>query len=189
MAYHHKQQEWGDVENKFIYGDSFKLLEKIDPGSFDVVIADPLYTFKPEQIEWLHKKFLYVCSGVIIVFSPWKNPWIFPSDQKLYWVKPISTKNTSKNYSNFVEEIFIYGRNVWNSKLHWSNYVNVLVDRVDDISEHPWRKPPSLIERLIKIHSSPGDRILDPFAGSGVVHDACVKLERHSLSIEIVDRH
>jgi len=173
------------MKNKFVYGDSFELLPQLDANSFNMILTDPLYTFNREQIEWLHNQFLRICGGVIIVFSPGKNPWIFPSDQKLYWVKPISTKNTSKNYSNFVEEIFVYGRNKWNSKLHWSNYVNVLVDRVDDISEHPWRKPPSMIERFIKIHSDPGDKVLDPFAGSGVVHDACIKLGRNSLSIEI----
>jgi len=148
-------------------------------------LTDPPYDLSRNHIINLHIEFKRICSGVIIVFAPERNPWVSPFDQKLYWVKPISTKNTSKNYSRFVEEIFVYGRNVWNSDLHWSNYVNVLVDRVDDISKHPWRKPPTMIERFLKIHSNAGDRVLDPFAGSGVVHDACMRLGRQSLSIEI----
>jgi len=171
--------------NEFLFGDSFLELPKLPNKSFDVILTDPPYNLSKKQIEYLHAEFTRICDGVIIVFSPERNPWVFPFDQKLYWVKPISTKNTSKNYSRFVEEVFIYGRNVWNTNLHWSNYVNVLVDRVDDISEHPWRKPPAMIERFLKIHSNPGDKVLDPFAGSGVVHDACVVLERQSLSIEI----
>lgn len=170
--------------NTFYRGDSFEILPNIKTDSFEMILADPPYNLLPDQIFWLHEQFIRICRGVVVVFAPEKNPWVSPFDQKLYWVKPISTKNTSKNYSRFVEEIFIYGRNVWNDNLHWSNYVNVLVDRVDDISEHVYRKPPSMIERFLKIHTNMGDKVFDPFAGSGVVHDACVALGRHSLSID-----
>jgi DNA modification methylase len=175
--------------NKFIIGNSFDILPHIGDNTYDVILTDVPYDLSSSSKHELHDEFLRICRGVVIVFSPWKNPWILPCDQKLYWVKPISTKNTSRRYSNFVEEVFIYGENVWNTNLHWSNYVNVLVDRVDDVTEHAYRKPPTLIERLIKLHSNVDDFVLDPFAGSGVVHDACVKLQRNSTSIELNEKY
>jgi len=141
--------------NKYIYNDSFSILPTLKEKSFHMILTDPPYNFDDQTKLWLHNQFLRICSGVIIVFSPWKNPWILPCNQKLIWTKQISTKNTSKNYSNFIEEIFVYGRNEWNTSLHWSNYVNILTDRVDSTEWHPWRKPPSMIERFIKIHTNP----------------------------------
>ena len=80
--------------------------------------------------------------------------------------------------------IFFYGRHVWVNDRHWSQYTNVFMDLVDDASKHPYRKPPSLITRLIKNHTNRRDTILDPFAGSGVVREVCMDLGRSSISIE-----
>jgi len=132
----------------------------------------------------LHKYFTSISSGVVIVFSPPENQWILPADQYLFWEKPISTKNTSRRYSRFVEMIFVYGENTWNTGRHWSQYTNVFRDLVDDSSRHPFRKPPSLIRRLILNHTNYGDIILDPFAGSGVVAEVAMELGRHCISIE-----
>ena len=54
---------------------------------------------------------------------------------------------------------------------------------------HPFRKPPSLIERLIKNHTDIGDTILDPFAGSGVVRDVAQRLARDTIYFELDDRY
>jgi len=161
---------------------------------FDLILTDPPYDFKQEKKEYVHSLFQRFVfpgrkphqDGTIIVFSPPENQWILPADQYLFWQKPISTKNTSKRYSRFVEMIFVYqGDNpTWISNRHWSQYTNVFVDLVDNSSIHPFRKPPSLIERLILNHTEPGDWILDPFAGSFVVHDVARRLDRNSVSIE-----
>lgn len=165
--------------------DSFERLPTFEDKSFDMVLTDVPYDLKQEQKEWLHNQFLRLCKGVIIVFSPPENQWILPADQYLFWVKPISTKNTSKRYSRFVEMLFVYGNNVWNYKRHWSQYTNVFWDLVDNAELHSFRKPPSMIERLILNHTNEGDTILDPFAGSFVVADVAEKLGRNHLSIEI----
>ena len=172
--------------NLKIEGDSFDVLPDLISKCkvFDMVLADPLYDLSDWDKHTLHEYFIELCPGVIIVFSPGMNPWVDGYDQKLYWIKPISTKNTSRKYSNFVEEIFVYGRYAWNTHLHWSNYTNVLTDKVDSLKHSQWRKPPSMIERFIEIHTNPGDWVLDPFAGSFVVHDICVKLGRNSVCIE-----
>lgn len=175
--------------NGFFRADSFDLIQNIGDWRFDLIITDPLYDLKVEQISWLHSKFMRLLNpdGTIIVFMPAENPWMPTWDQKLYWTKPISTKNTSRRYSRFVEEIFIYqfGDYTWNTEYHWSNYTNIMPDLVDTLEEHKWRKPPSLIERLIRNHSNPGDWVFDPFAGSNVVGETCEKLGRNSVTVDI----
>jgi len=47
------------------------------------------------------------------------------------------------------------------------------------------RKPPVLYERLIRLFSRPGETVLDPFAGSGVVIEAAEASGRKWLAIEI----
>lgn len=49
---------------------------------------------------------------------------------------------------------------------------------------HPNEKPIELIEKLIRHCSYEGSKILDPFAGSGVVAEACKKLDRRFIAIE-----
>jgi len=168
--------------NKRMNIDAMDLLKGLDDKSIDVILTDPPYDFsRGYKDDVLHKEFTRVCKGIIIVFAPPENQWVLPADQYGFWIKPISTKNTVKSYSRFVEMIFFYGRNKWNCDRHWSQYTNVFTDLVDDTAVHPFRKPPSLIERLILNHSDEGDLILDPFAGSFVVADICEKLHRNYI--------
>lgn len=45
--------------------------------------------------------------------------------------------------------------------------------------------PPALVEPCIQAGSSPGDKILDPFFGSGTTGEVCIKLKRRFLGIEL----
>lgn len=174
------------MENKVINADSFEYLQTFEDNSVDLIITDPPYDFSNEQKHFLHNHFIRISKSWVIVFSPPENQWILPADQYLFWMKPPSTKNTSKSYSRFVEMIFVYGYGVWNYKKsrHWSQFTNIFKDLVDDSSLHPYRKPPSLIERLILNHSNPGDLILDPFSGSGVVAAVAKRNKRNFIAIE-----
>ncbi len=169
-----------------IQGDSFKILPTLEDKSVDLVLTDPPYDFSQDQKEFIHNHLVRIAKSWIIVFGPPENQWL-PPDQYGFWIKPISTKNTSKSYSRFIEMIFFYEleNRIWNSERHWSQYTNVFTDLVDNSSLHPYRKPPSLIERLVRNHSNKGDLILDPFAGSGTVEEVCQRLERRCMAIEI----
>lgn len=46
------------------------------------------------------------------------------------------------------------------------------------------QKPLGILERIVKIHSNPGDRLLDFFAGSGSFGEAAAKHGRHCLLID-----
>ena len=173
------------MNNKIIHGDAFIELPKMEDKSIDLIITDPPYDFNAIQKTELHYHFNRISRNWVIVFSPPENQWILPADQYLFWNKPISTKNTSRRYSRFVEMIFIYGDGVWNTNRHWSQYTNIFKDLVDLHRGHPHRKPPSLLQRLILNHSKPGDVILDPFFGSGTTLGEAAKNDRNYIGIEL----
>ena len=49
---------------------------------------------------------------------------------------------------------------------------------------YPTQKPLRIIERIVRVHSRPKDTVLDFFAGSGTVGEACAKLGRHFVLID-----
>ena len=49
---------------------------------------------------------------------------------------------------------------------------------------YPTQKPLAIIERIVKIHSNPGDTVLDFFAGSGTLGEACAKLGRTYVLVD-----
>ncbi|MDE1161397.1 MAG: DNA methyltransferase [Acidobacteriaceae bacterium] len=49
---------------------------------------------------------------------------------------------------------------------------------------YPTQKPLGILERIIRVHSSPGDTVLDFFAGSGTTGEAAAKHDRQFLLID-----
>ena len=50
---------------------------------------------------------------------------------------------------------------------------------------HRDQKPFSLIEKLVRTSSNPGDMIFDPFSGSGTTAEVCFKNKRNYITFEI----
>lgn len=51
--------------------------------------------------------------------------------------------------------------------------------------DHPTQKPEALIERLVLASTNKGDRVLDPFSGSGTTQRVCQQLERECIGVDI----
>ncbi|HYE62808.1 MAG TPA: site-specific DNA-methyltransferase [Phycisphaerales bacterium] len=49
---------------------------------------------------------------------------------------------------------------------------------------YPTQKPLAILERIIKVHTNPGDTVLDPFAGSGTTGEAAA---RHGRGFILID--
>jgi len=54
--------------------------------------------------------------------------------------------------------------------------------------QHPTEKPWQLAARFISLHTEPGDLVIDPFCGSGSTLEACVRMGRQFIGIDI-DAH
>ncbi len=49
---------------------------------------------------------------------------------------------------------------------------------------YPTQKPLGLLKRVVRVHSRPGDLLLDPFAGSGTFGEAALRLGRDAILID-----
>ena len=61
--------------------------------------------------------------------------------------------------------------------------------KMDEYENHPTQKPESLLERIIRASSNPGDLVLDPFSGSFTTSAVAVKLGRNAIGIEINEEY
>ncbi len=49
---------------------------------------------------------------------------------------------------------------------------------------YPTQKPLAIVERIVRVHSNPGDHLLDFFAGSGTLGEAAARHGRHAMLID-----
>lgn len=49
---------------------------------------------------------------------------------------------------------------------------------------YPTQKPIAILSRIVRVHSNPGDRVLDFFAGSGTTGEAAVMNDRHCVLVD-----
>ena len=49
---------------------------------------------------------------------------------------------------------------------------------------YPTQKPLRILERIVRVHSEPGDLVLDFFAGSGTTGEAAARLGRRYLLVD-----
>ena len=67
--------------------------------------------------------------------------------------------------------------------LFWTNHNGVFTDIPVRKEPHPYYKPLTLLERLLRMHGQPD--VLDPFAGSGSTSKAAGLIGWDCMSIEI----
>jgi len=73
----------------------------------------------------------------------------------------------------------------WTKTNEMYNYIEMPICQGNErYNDHPTQKPLKLIERLIEVSSLPGDLVVDPYAGTGTVGEACQKLRRRFILIE-----
>ena len=91
-----------------------------------------------------------------------------------------------KHMSDVEFLIFVRGKNVhWNNDLPTVEKSKVLKDNWRIKRKiHPTEKSEEVITHLIKLHTFPGDTVLDPFSGSGTTAVVCEKLCRNFICIE-----
>lgn len=71
--------------------------------------------------------------------------------------------------------------NVWNfSRVRF---------KMAEYENHPTQKPESLLERIVKASSNPGDIILDPFSGSFTTSAVATRLGRVGVGIELNEEY
>ena len=162
----------------------------IDFGDWDKVELDFNYLFK----EWF--RILKKGGTLIVFYDVWKSNEIkeaanivgFKQPRVCAWTKtnPVPINSKTNYLSNATEYFFTFvkgGKPTFNS-VYDNGFYKFPICRGKERLQHPTQKPLSLISQLIEKHSNSGDLVLDNFAGTGTVGEACVKLGRDYILIE-----
>ena len=176
--------------NKIIIADFFDIWDDLPKNTFDYAFMDPDYNEYYDMIQAIEltKKHLVKPNGAITCFSwPETIPQELQPDQVIHWIKPTASRNTKKKYASFVEAISVWHGRYFNQKLNPWCRNGIFTDICTRKHEHPFRKPFSLVEKLVLLHCPPGGKVLDMFAGSMTTHEVCKKNEIESLCIDKKD--
>ena len=162
----------------------------IDFGDWDKVELDFNYLFK----EWF--RVLKKGGTLIVFYDVWKSNEIkesanivgFKQPRVCAWTKtnPVPINSKTNYLSNATEYFFTFvkgGKPTFNS-VYDNGFYKFPICHGKERLQHPTQKPLSLISQLIEKHSNLGDLVLDNFAGTGTVGEACVKLGRDYILIE-----
>lgn len=162
----------------------------IDFGDWDKVELDFNYLFK----EWF--RILKKGGTLIVFYDVWKSNEIkesanivgFKQPRVCAWTKtnPVPINSKTNYLSNATEYFFTFvkgGKPTFNSEYD-NGFYKFPICHGKERLQHPTQKPLSLISQLIEKHSNSGDLVLDNFAGTGTVGEACVKLGRDYILIE-----
>ena len=179
------------VGHKLLHGDWRDFCNDVLPQSH-AIITDPPYDIEKDELLPL---VAWAVGGGneqgkrhnLIAFCAPENQYFVPHE-RAYWIKTPSTKNYIKHLGRFVEMILILRGDTFNV-LHWSQMTGVYDDRLVHAPVHPWEKPISLIERLVRIYTNPGDTVYDPFMGSGTTGVACKRLGRNFIGSETNEKY
>jgi site-specific DNA-methyltransferase (adenine-specific) len=220
-------------------GDCIEVMKMMDPGSVDLVIADPPYNIgidygsgakadqRSDYDQWCHK-WVQECDRVL---KPYGSLWVISGQEhgadidaairmagmtirnRITWHETFGVYCHNKfgrcsrpiYYAVKNQKIFTFNRHavlipsaraekyadkraapdgmkimgdVWD----FSRVCGTFKERIKGV---PTQLPQALVQRIIAVSSHGGDRILDPFAGSGTICAVGTEMGRETVGIEI----
>jgi len=110
------------------------------------------------------------------------------------WVKPDSAPQftgdrPAMGYESIVTCWAGSGRPRWNGGGRRGVYEHMVGVNGGGKNPHPTMKPEALMCELVHLFTSPGEAIIDPFAGSGSTLVAAKRLKRRAIGIEREERY
>lgn len=116
-----------------------------------------------------------------------KNKWRW---YLLKWIKtnPVPRNNPYYEDTEYCLWIFESGAKYTRTYENCKTFYYYPIGQDGNI-DHPTVKPLEMIKEQLRKHSSPGDKILDCFIGSGTTAVACEQLNRRWIGIEINEKY
>ncbi len=158
------------------------------------------------QFSWIDLTFnILKNGGSLFIFNDWKNVGEiakysetkgFETKDMVRWKKsnPMPRNRDRRYITDFEVAIWLI-----KPKAKWTfNRLSDTYDRCEykypltPINEkvgHTTQKPIALMEEIIKRHSNIGDRILDPFIGSGTTAIAAINTKRNYIGFELDENY
>ncbi len=156
--------------------------------------------------EWIEKSFdLLKRGGSLIVFYPFSKAtrvynlaissgYIYKDTLIWHKTNPMP-RNRDRRYVQNIEmaQWYVKKGNKWTFNRQDPKYESCIFSCPSESGGgfkryHPTQKPVRLIKHFIKIHSNPGDKVLDPFMGSGTTAVAALNTGRKYIGFEL-DKH
>lgn len=192
--------------NQVFNGDSLHVLAQLPPEIFDVCITDPPWLEYKDEKLIADTSTIPVFKEVFRVLKPTGLLYLICSTadwyqyyrtlqtygfrvQKypLYWVKTKTITHGRRpwEYARDVEPMILAAKGEPVLAIATELSSVFTFDNVHSSKlTHPHEKPLPLIEEILRHSTWEGAKVLDPFAGSGVVLDACKQKGRYYVGIE-----
>ena len=170
-------------------------------------LAQDFYWWNPSRLptpaEWVTVRRIRVKDAVNTVWWLSKNPWPKASNKRVLQPYSQSMKDLLKNgyrakkrpSGHDISEKFSINNeasippNLLAIPNTESNSFYLRYCKEKGLKPHPARYPSDLPEYFIRMLTDPGDRVVDPFAGSCVTGEVCERLRRQWTCIEIHEEY
>jgi|SRR5579884_105262 len=192
--------------NTIIHGNCLKVLPTLTAGSIRFILTDPPYlvnykardgrtVLNDDNDAWLKPAFaemyrVLADGAFCVTFYGWSEADKFLAAYRaagfrtvghFVFPKRYTSRTRFVRYQHECAHLLVKGspwarEDVIGDVIDWTYSGNKL---------HPTQKPISVLMQLIEAFSSPGDLVLDPFAGSGSTLAAARMLGRKWLGIEL----
>lgn len=197
---------WQIGEHRLLCGDSTKRedVERVVAGeTIDAVATDPPYgvgvdyeTFHDSEdnasnvaLDVMPILLSLNCPVALTPGVPvmWQYPqpaWV------MVWIHPAPVGGCVWGFAG-VNPILVYGKDPYlaNGKGRRPDHIVMAADR-EGVDGHPTPKPPKVWDWLIeRVSVNRGDKLFEPFAGSGTTLVACQNLNRKCYAIEISENY
>jgi site-specific DNA-methyltransferase (adenine-specific) len=193
--------------DEILLGDSKVILKTFPKETFDACITDPPWSeYKDESLRSDQESLLPVFFELSRVMKRDSFLFVVTSTTDFYFylkeLPKLGFKVQSYPLIWWKTKTITHGRAPWQFARDYEPIIvavkgnPILISRTETSSImkfdnvhysrmiHPNEKPIELIEDIIKNSTNPGAKIIDPFAGSGVVLEACKKNDRKFIGIE-----
>ena len=192
-----------DFINKVICGDCLEVMKDIPDKAVDLVLTDPPYgkgkNFKGDDFSdsELYEYLLPIFHEIertakhhILIDTPKDKLPLFIDLFKSSKYEYSIVLYESNNMRNGKVGYSVYSLILWFTQKHKpiNRYRDVICSPIENTIKHfrhPSPKNINFYSRLIRMFSNEDDLILDPFLGSGTTVEACKRLKRRFVGIEI----
>lgn len=190
--------------NKVWHCDNYEFMKTIPDKYFDLCLTDPPYGLGLDKSVGAGKL------AKINVYTPEKD-WDkgIPEEKYFIEMQRISKNQIFWGGNYFIDYLkatpcmlvwnknksapnFADGELAWTSfksplrifKYTWDGMIQEEMGGLKEQKVHPTQKPVALFEWCLQNYSKEGDKIFDPYAGSGTTALACMKLKRDYVLCE-----
>ena len=198
---------------KIIQGDSLEVMSKMTDNTFDVAFTSPPYNRKRNDKythydDQINDYFTFLVSNIKEMIRVTKGN-VFLNVQKNYynkadifrlfgsfanqicevfiWEKSNPMPASGFNITNAYEFIIVFGDSIKSNKTYTKNHLTTSVARMH--KEHKAVMHTGVAEFFIQNFTQPGDKILDPFFGTGTTGIVAEAFGRDCVGIELCDEY